>query len=133
MATELTDEELLDVIGNMSLIRLSEFLKKFEERFGVSAQAPVMVGAVAATGGEGSSNPESEEEEKDEFDVVLASFGDKKVQVIKEVRALANLQLKEAKDLVESAPAVVLQKVSKADAEKAKAQLEAAGATVELK
>lgn len=133
MATELTDEELLEAIGNMSLIRLSEFLKKFEEKFGVSAQAPVMVGAISAAGGDGASAQEAEEEEKDEFDVILTSFGDKKVQVIKEVRALANLQLKEAKDLVESAPAPVLQKVSKADAEKAKAQLEAAGATVELK
>jgi large subunit ribosomal protein L7/L12 len=127
-----TKEEILEGIANMTVLELSELLKEFEERFGVSAAAPV---AVAAPAGAGAPTAEAApaEEEKDEFDVVLASAGDKKIQVIKEVRALTGLGLKEAKDLVDSAPKPVLEKASKEDAEKAKAQLEGAGATVELK
>jgi large subunit ribosomal protein L7/L12 len=132
MATkELTNEEILEAIGNLSVLRLSELLKEFEEKFGVTAAAPV---AAVAVGGVGSGGSEvAQEDEKDEFDVILASAGDKKIQVIKEVRALTNLGLKEAKDLVDSAPKPVLEKASKADAEKAKELLEAAGASVELK
>lgn len=130
---ELTNEEILDAIAEMSVLKFSEFIKQFEERFGVSAAAPVVVGAVAQPSGDSGGTQESEVEEKDQFDVVLTSFGDKKVQVIKEVRALVNLTVTEAKSLVESAPATILEKVSKAEAEKAKAALEAAGATVELK
>ncbi len=126
-----TKEEILDGIANMSVIELSELLKEFEERFGVTAAAPVAVAAAPAAGGGAAA--EAAEEEQDEFDVVLTSAGDKKIQVIKEVRALTSLGLKEAKDLVDSAPKPVLEKVSKEDAEKAKAQLEGAGATVELK
>ncbi len=124
-----TKEEILDGISSMSVLELAELLKEFEERFGVTAAAPVAVAAapVAASGGEAAV------EEQDEFDVVLTAAGDKKIQVIKEVRTLTNLGLKEAKDLVDSAPKSVLEKVSKEDAEKAKAQLEAAGAAVELK
>jgi large subunit ribosomal protein L7/L12 len=129
MAT-LTKDEILDAISQMTVLELSELLKAFEERFGVTAAAPVAVAAPAAAG----AAPEAPvEEEKDEFDVILQSAGDKKIQVIKEVRALTSLGLKEAKDLVDGAPKPVLEKVSKEDAEKAKAQLEAAGATVELK
>ena len=128
MAT-MTTEELLDVFKNMSVLELNDFLKAFEEEFGVTAAAPVAV-AAAAGGGGGDAAPA---EEKDEFDVVLTAAGDKKIQVIKEVRALTSLGLKEAKDLVDGAPATVLAGVSKEDAEKAKAQLEEAGATVELK
>ncbi|MDA8287684.1 MAG: 50S ribosomal protein L7/L12 [Actinomycetota bacterium] len=126
-----TKEEILDGIANMSVIELSELLKEFEERFGVTAAAPVAVAVAPAAGGGAAA--EAAEEEQDEFDVVLTSAGDKKIQVIKEVRALTSLGLKEAKDLVDSAPKPVLEKVSKEDAEKAKAQLEGAGATVELK
>ena len=125
-----TKEEILDAISNMTVLELSELLKEFEERFGVTAAAPVAV-AAAVPGGAAEAAPA--EEEKDEFDVVLIASGDKKIQVIKEVRSLTNLGLKEAKDLVDGAPKPVLEKVSKEDAEKAKAQLEAAGATVELK
>ncbi len=121
--------ELLDVFKNMTVLELNEFLKAFEEEFGVTAAAPV---AVAAAGGGGAAEA-APVEEKDEFDVVLSAAGDKKIQVIKEVRTLTNLGLKEAKDLVDSAPKPVLEKVSKEDAEKAKAQLEGAGATVELR
>jgi large subunit ribosomal protein L7/L12 len=131
MAT-MSTQDLLDVFKNMTVLELNEFLKAFEEEFGVTAAAPVAVaaaGAPAAAGGGG----EAAAEEKDEFDVVLAAAGDKKIQVIKEVRALTSLGLKEAKDLVDGAPKPVLEKVSKEDAEKAKAQLEGAGATVELK
>ncbi|HYF47419.1 MAG TPA: 50S ribosomal protein L7/L12, partial [Acidimicrobiales bacterium] len=114
-----------------SLIELSEFIKKFEETFEVTAAAPVAVaGAAPAAGGAGGA---AEEEEKDSFDVILEAAGDKKIQVIKEVRALTNLGLKEAKDLVDGAPKPVLEKVNKDDAEKAKAALEGAGATVEVK
>jgi large subunit ribosomal protein L7/L12 len=127
-----TKEEILDSIASMTVLELSELLKEFEEKFGVTAAAPV---AVAAPGGGGGTAAEAApaEEEKDEFDVILTAAGDKKIQVIKEVRALTNLGLKEAKDLVDGAPKPVLEKASKEDAEKAKAQLEGAGATVELK
>ena len=125
-----TKEEILDAISNMTVLELSELLKDFEERFGVTAAAPVATFAGVAPGG-GEAAPA--EEEKDEFDVVLTGAGEKKIQVIKEVRSLTNLGLKEAKDLVDGAPKPVLEKVTKEDAEKAKAQLEAAGASVELK
>ena len=127
-----TKEEILDAISGMTVLELSELLSAFEERFGVTAAAPVAVaGAPAAVGGGDGAAPA--EEEQDEFDVVLTATGDKKIQVIKEVRALTSLGLKEAKDLVDSAPKPVLEKVSKEDAEKAKAQLEGAGASVEVK
>jgi len=122
---------ILDEIANMTVLELSELLKEFEERFGVTAAAPVAVAAAPAPGA--GAGGEAEAEEQDEFDVVLAAAGDKKIQVIKEVRTLTSLGLKEAKDLVDAAPKAVLEKVSKEDAEKAKAQLEAAGATVQLK
>jgi len=130
MAT-MTNEELLDVFKNMTVLELNEFLKAFEEEFDVTAAAPVAVaaGPVAAGGGDGAGAAE----EKDEFDVILTAAGDAKIQVIKEVRTLTSLGLKEAKDLVDSAPKPVLEKVAKEDAEKAKEQLEGAGATVELK
>ena len=128
-----TKEEILDGIAGMSVLELSELLKEFEERFGVTAAAPVVVGGIAPAQGGAGGAAEEAAEEKDEFDVILSSAGDKKIQVIKEVRALTSLGLKEAKDLVDSAPKPVLEKVSKDDAEKAKAQLEGAGATVELK
>jgi large subunit ribosomal protein L7/L12 len=133
MAGTLTKDQILDGIAELSVIQLSELLKDFEERFGVTAAAPVAVAAAAPAGGGGDAGAE---EEKSEFDVVLTGAGDKKIQVIKEVRALTSLGLKEAKDLVESAaeaPAPVLEKVNKDDADKAKAALEAAGATVEVK
>ena len=123
--------ELLDVFKNMTVLELNDFLKAFEEEFGVTAAAPVVVGGAMAAGGGGEAA--APVEEKDEFDVILAAAGDKKIQVIKEVRTLTSLGLKEAKDLVDGAPKPVLEKVSKEDAEKAKAQLEAAGATVEVK
>jgi large subunit ribosomal protein L7/L12 len=128
MATK--NEEILDQIGNLTVFELAELLKEFEERFGVTAAAPVAVAAAPAAGGAAEAPAE---EEQDEFDVILSAAGDKKIQVIKEVRSLTSLGLKEAKDLVDAAPKPVLEKVSKEDAEKAKAQLEAAGATVELK
>ena len=127
---KLSTEELLEAFKEMTLIELSEFVKQFEETFGVTAAAPVAVG-VAAVGGGSADAPA--EEEKDEFDVVLVAAGDKKIQVIKEVRTLTSLGLKEAKDLVDGAPKAVLEKVDKVAAEKAKELLEAAGATVELK
>ncbi len=128
MAT-MTTEELLDVFKNMTVLELNQFLKAFEEEFDVTAAAPVAVaaGPVAAGGGEAAA------EEQDEFDVVLTAAGDAKIQVIKEVRSLTSLGLKEAKDLVDNAPKPVIEKASKEDAEKAKAQLEGAGASVELK
>lgn len=130
MAT-LTKEQILDGIASLTVIELSELLKEFEEKFGVTAAAPVAVAAAApAAGGAGGGEAA---EEKSDFDVILVDGGDKKIQVIKEVRAFTSLGLKEAKDLVDGAPKPVLEKVSKADAEKAKAALEAAGATVELK
>jgi large subunit ribosomal protein L7/L12 len=130
MAT-MTTPELLDVFKNMTVLELNDFLKAFEEEFGVTAAAPVALAAGPAAGGAG--GDAGAEEEKDEFDVILAAAGEKKIQVIKEVRALTNLGLKEAKDLVDSAPKPVLEHASKEDAEKAKTQLEEAGATVELK
>ncbi|MEZ5280948.1 MAG: 50S ribosomal protein L7/L12 [Acidimicrobiales bacterium] len=123
-------DEILDAIGNLTVIELSELLTAFEEKFNVTAAAPVAVAAVAAGGDAGGA---AAEEEKDEFDVILTGAGDKKIQVIKEVRGITNLGLKEAKDLVEAAPKAVLEGVSKEDAEKAKEALEGAGATVELK
>jgi large subunit ribosomal protein L7/L12 len=128
---KMNTEELLDVFKEMSVLELNEFLKAFEEEFDVTAAAPMAMGAmmVAPGGGDGG----AAEEEQDEFDVVLAGVGAEKIKVIKEVRALTNLGLKEAKELVDSAPKPVLEKVSKEDAEKAKAQLEAVGASVELK
>ena len=128
-----TKEEILDAISGMTVLELSELLSAFEERFGVTAAAPVAVAAPAAAGGGGGDGAAPAEEEQDEFDVVLAATGDKKIQVIKEVRALTSLGLKEAKDLVDSAPKPVLEKVSKEDAEKARTALEGAGATVEVK
>jgi large subunit ribosomal protein L7/L12 len=125
-----TKEEILDAISSMTVLELSELLSEFEERFGVTAAAPVAVAGVAAPAGGGG---DGGAEEQDEFDVVLTSAGDKKIQVIKEVRGLTNLGLKEAKDLVDGAPQTVLENASKEDAEKAKAALEGAGATVELK
>jgi large subunit ribosomal protein L7/L12 len=125
-----TKEEILDGIASMTVLELSELLKEFEEKFGVTAAAPVAAAAAPAAGG-AAGGPEVEEQ--DEFDVVLTAAGDKKIQVIKEVRTLTSLGLKEAKDLVDGAPKTVLEKASKEDAEKAKAQLEEAGATVELK
>jgi large subunit ribosomal protein L7/L12 len=127
---KLSTDELLDAFKEMTLIELSEFVKQFEDTFGVTAAAPV---AVAAAGGGGAAAPAEAEEEKDEFDVVLEAAGDKKIQVIKEVRALTSLGLKEAKDLVDEAPKTVLEKVNKDAAEKAKAALEGAGATVTVK
>ncbi|MGH9177581.1 MAG: 50S ribosomal protein L7/L12 [Acidimicrobiales bacterium] len=126
-----TKEEILDSIAGMTVLELSELLKEFEERFGVTAAAPVAVAAPGAGGGGAEAAPA--EEEKDEFDVILTGAGDKKIQVIKEVRSLTSLGLKEAKDLVDGAPKPVLERASKEDAEKAKAQLEAAGASVEVK
>ena len=126
-----TKEEILDAIANMTVLELSELLKDFEEKFGVTAAAPMAVAAMPGVGGGG--DAPAAEEEQTEFDVILTAAGDKKIQVIKEVRALTNLGLKEAKDLVDGAPKAVLEKASKDDAEKAKAQLEGAGATVELK
>ena len=128
MATKLSNEELLEVFANMTVLELSEFLKEFEEKFDVTAAAPMAaMAAPAAAGGAAAA------EEQDEFDVILASAGDKKIQVLKEVRGLTSLGLKEAKALVDEAPKPVLEHVSKEDAEKAKAALEGAGATVEIK
>jgi large subunit ribosomal protein L7/L12 len=126
---KLGTDELLDAFKEMTLLELSEFVKSFEDTFGVTAAAPV---AVAAAGG-GAAAPAEAVEEQDEFDVVLEAAGEKKIQVIKEVRALTNLGLKEAKDLVDGAPKAVLEKVNKDAAEKAKAALEGAGATVTVK
>jgi len=132
MAGTLTKDQILDGIAELSVLELSELLKEFEEKFGVTAAAPVAVAAAAPAGGAGGGDAAADEE-KSEFDVILTGAGDKKIQVIKEVRALTSLGLKEAKDLVDGAPKPVLEKVNKEDAEKAKAQLEGAGATVELK
>jgi large subunit ribosomal protein L7/L12 len=124
-----TTEEILDSIAALTVLELSELLTAFEERFGVTAAAPVAVAAAAPAGGGGA----EEAEEKTSFDVVLTEAGDKKIGVIKEVRGLTSLGLKEAKDLVESAPKAVLEGVSKDEADKAKEALEGAGATVEVK
>ena len=126
-----TKEDILDSIAGMTVLELSELLKEFEEKFGVTAAAPMAV--ASSGGGGGGAEAAPAEEEQDEFDVILAEVGAQKIPVIKEVRALTNLGLKEAKDLVDGAPKAVLEKVSKEEAEKAKAQLEGAGATVELK
>ncbi|MDO4917646.1 MAG: 50S ribosomal protein L7/L12 [Rothia sp. (in: high G+C Gram-positive bacteria)] len=123
---KLSIEELIEAFKELSLVEVSEFVKAFEEEFDVTAAAPVAV--AGAAGGEAAAA-----EEKDEFDVVLESAGDKKIAVIKEVRALTSLGLKEAKDLVDSAPKAILEGASKEDAEKAKEQLEGAGATITLK
>ncbi len=128
---KLSTDELLDAFKEMTLIELSEFVKKFEETFEVTAAAPVAVAAAPAAGG--AAGGEAAAEEKDEFDVILEAAGDKKIQVIKEVRALTSLGLKEAKDLVEGAPKPVLEKANKEAADKAKEALEAAGATVSVK
>jgi large subunit ribosomal protein L7/L12 len=128
---KLSTDELLEAFKEMTLIELSEFVKQFEETFNVTAAAPVAVAAAGAPAGGG--DAAGAEEEKDEFDVVLVAAGEKKIQVIKEVRALTSLGLKEAKDLVDGAPKPVLEKVDKAAADKAKDALEGAGATVELK
>lgn len=125
---KMTSEELLAVFEEMSVLELSEFLKEFEEKFDVTAAAPMAIAAMSVAGGEAAA-----EEEQDEFDVVLVAVGDKKIQVIKEVRSLTSLGLKEAKALVDGAPAAVLEGVDKEAAEKAKEILEGAGAIVELK
>jgi large subunit ribosomal protein L7/L12 len=127
--TKMTADDLLDQFKDMTLLELSDFVKKFEETFDVqAAAAPMMMAAPGAAGGAA-----EEVEEQTEFDVVLTGAGDKKIQVIKEVRALTSLGLKEAKDLVDSAPKPVLEKVNREAADKAKEQLEAAGAAVEIK
>ena len=123
-----TKEEILDGIASMSVLELSELLKDFEEKFGVTAAAPVAVAAAA-----GPAAAAEAEDEQDEFDVILTAAGDKKINVIKEVRSILGLGLKEAKDLVDGAPKPVVEKVSKEDAEKAKGKLEEAGAQVEMK
>ena len=127
---KLTTDELLDAFKEMTLLELSEFVKQFEDTFGVTAAAPVVAAAPGAGAGAGAAEAV---EEQDEFDVILEGAGEKKINVIKEVRALTSLGLKEAKDLVESAPKAVLEKVNKEAAEKAKESLEGAGATVTLK
>ncbi|HUF32245.1 MAG TPA: 50S ribosomal protein L7/L12 [Acidimicrobiales bacterium] len=125
-----TKDEILDAISNMTVLELSELLKDFEEKFGVTAAAPAAVAAAPAAGGGGGGE---DAVEQDEFDVILTAAGDKKIQVIKEVRSLTSLGLKEAKDLVDGAPKPVLEKVTKEDAEKAKTALEGAGGSVEVK
>jgi large subunit ribosomal protein L7/L12 len=127
---KLSTDELLDAFKEMTLLELSDFVKQFEEVFDVKAAAPVAVAQAAPAGGAAA---EAEAEEKDEFDVILEAAGDKKIQVIKEVRALTSLGLKEAKDLVDSAPKPLLERVNKEAADKARAQLEGAGATVTVK
>ena len=129
---KLNTDELLDAFKEMTLIELSEFVKQFEETFGVTAAAPVAVAAAPAAGG-GAAAAGDEAVEQDQFDVILEAAGDKKINVIKEVRALTSLGLKEAKDLVEAAPKPILEGVDKAAADKAKDALEGAGATVTVK
>jgi large subunit ribosomal protein L7/L12 len=126
---KLNTDELLDAFKEMTLLELSEFVKQFEDTFGVTAAAPVAVAAAAPSGGDTA----SEDVEQDEFDVILEAAGDKKIQVIKEVRSLTSLGLKEAKDLVEAAPKAVLERVAKDAADKARESLEGAGATVTVK
>ncbi|MFC7361731.1 50S ribosomal protein L7/L12 [Nocardioides astragali] len=128
---KLSTDELLDAFKEMTLIELSEFVKQFEDTFGVTAAAPVAVAAAPAAGGAAAGGDEAVAQ--DEFDVILEAAGDKKINVIKEVRSLTSLGLKEAKDLVEAAPKPILEKVDKAAADKAKEALEAAGATVTVK
>ena len=127
---KLSNDALLDAFKEMTLLELSEFVKQFEEAFDVKAAAPVAAAAPAAAGGGGAAE---EAEEKDEFDVILEAAGDKKIQVIKEVRTLTSLGLKEAKDLVDGAPKPLLERVNKETSEKARAALEGAGATVTVK
>jgi len=129
---KLSSAELLDAFKEMTLLELSEFVKAFEDTFDVKAAAPVAVAAAPAAGGAGGAEAEAAEEQ-DEFDVILEGAGDKKIQVIKEVRSLTSLGLKEAKDLVDGAPKTVLEKVNKEAADKAKAALEGAGASVTVK
>ena len=130
---KLSTDELLDAFKEMTLIELSEFVKQFEDTFGVTAAAPVAVAAAPAVGGAAGGAAADEAADQDEFDVILESAGEKKINVIKEVRALTSLGLKEAKDLVEAAPKAVLEKANKEAADKAKAKLEAEGAKVTLK
>jgi large subunit ribosomal protein L7/L12 len=127
---DITKADVIEFIANMSVLDLSELVKELEEKFGVSAAAPVAMMAAAPGAGDAGG---AAAEEKTEFDVVLTSFGDKKIQVIKEVRAITGLGLKEAKELVESAPAPVKEGIVKEEAEKIKAQLEEAGASVDIK
>jgi large subunit ribosomal protein L7/L12 len=127
----LSQDDVLEAIAGWTVLELSEFVKAFEDKFGVTAAAPVAMAAAPAGGAGGDGAAAAEE--KDEFDVVLTGAGDKKIQVIKEVRALTSLGLKEAKELVDSAPKPVLENVAKEQAEEAKTKLEGAGATVELK
>jgi large subunit ribosomal protein L7/L12 len=126
---KMSPDDVLDAVAEWNLLELSDFIKKFEEKFEVTAAAPV---AMAMPGGGGGA-PAEAEEEKTEFDVILTAAGEKKINVIKEVRSLTGLGLKEAKDLVEAAPKAVREKVTKEEADKAKAQLEEVGATVEIK
>jgi large subunit ribosomal protein L7/L12 len=128
MAT-VTKEDVIEFIANMTVLELSELIKELEEKFGVSAAAPIAFAGMPAGGGDAAAAVE----EKTEFDVILAAIGDKKIQVIKEVRAITGLGLKEAKDLVEAAPKAVKEGITKEDAEKIKAQLEGSGASVEIK
>jgi large subunit ribosomal protein L7/L12 len=128
---KMSPDDVLDAVAEWNLLELSDFIKKFEEKFEVTAAAPV---AMAMPGGVGGGGAAAEaEEEKTEFDVILTAAGEKKINVIKEVRAITSLGLKEAKDLVEAAPKAVREKITKEEAEKVKAQLEGAGATVEVK
>jgi large subunit ribosomal protein L7/L12 len=127
---KMSPDDVLDAVAEWNLLELSDFVKKFEEKFEVTAAAPV---AMAMQGGGGGAAPAEAEEEQTEFDVILTAAGEKKINVIKEVRAITSLGLKEAKDLVEAAPKAVREKITKEEAEKVKAQLEAAGATVEVK
>jgi len=129
---KLSVDDILDGIKELSIIEAAELSKKIEEEFGIQAAAPMAVAGVAGPGGAGAA-AEEEAEEQTEFDVILGAAGDKKIQVIKEVRALTSLGLKEAKDLVDSAPKPVLERVPKEQADAAKEKLEAAGATVEVK
>ncbi|MCF8028649.1 MAG: 50S ribosomal protein L7/L12 [Desulfobacteraceae bacterium] len=126
---DITKQDVIDFIANMTVLELSELIKELEDKFGVSAAAPVAVAGAPAAGGEGA----AVEEEKTEFDVVLSAVGDKKIQVIKEVRAITGLGLKEAKAMVEEAPKPVKEGVVKEEADKIKAQLEGVGASVEIK
>ena len=128
---KLSTDELLDAFKEMTLLELSDFVKRFEETFDVKAAAPVAVAPQQGPGGGGAAEPEVEE--KDEFDVILEAAGEKKIQVIKEVRSLTSLGLKEAKDLVDGAPKPLLERVNKEAADKARAALEGAGATVTVK
>src|SRR5256714_15294075 len=129
---KLSVDDILDAIKELSIIEAADLSKKIEEEFGIQAAAPMAVGVVA-TGGGGGGAPEEEAEEQTEFDLILQAAGDKKIQVIKEVRALTNLGLKEAKDLVDNAPKPVLERVPKEQADAAKEKLEAAGAGVDIK